>query len=88
MTHTQHSSIEKNKTLSSDLRLLAPSCITSNRKLKSVITGHATMGYIYTYSLQHILFTIQARVVRSGAWLHLLNILFLVLKVSDRYVSL
>ena len=34
-------------TLSGDLSLLIPSCITSNRKLKPEVTGHRTRLHLY-----------------------------------------
>ena len=43
------SCVGKNITLSCDLRLLVPSCITSIRKLKSEVTGHHTRLYLYLY---------------------------------------
>ena len=43
------SCVGKNITLSCDLKLLVSSCITSNRKLKSEVTGHHTRLYLYLY---------------------------------------
>ena len=42
--------IDQNITLFGDLRLLVPSSITSNRKLKPEVTGHRTCLYLYIYS--------------------------------------
>ena len=38
--------IDQNIILSGDLRLLVPSCITSNRKVKPEGTGHRTKIYV------------------------------------------
>ena len=40
------SNIGKTITLSGDLKLLVPSCIASNRKLKLDVTGHRTRLYL------------------------------------------